>query len=274
MKSQRELIYDYFKERKRLLIILDACRPDFLLNYLGVLDEFEVSFERVISSGSNTNEWLTRTFTEPMDVVYVTANPWSRVVLRDKSVFKALVDVSARFWDKELGTVRAEYVNLMALRYLLRGENIMVHYMQPHAPFVCKTWLRGTYTGPIAAAKTIYRLASRSLRARREFIRAYAKNLVYVLKVAKKLIRSALRFNYRIVLTSDHSELMGVYAPIKTLKRAPKDNIGRFMKRWVPYAIGYLWVVGHPSEWGGELLEVPWVEIKGFRRILGLELSH
>ena len=208
---QKHLIYRFFRGRPRLLIVLDACRFDTLIENLHILNGFKLSVKKVLSAGSCTREWLKKTFTKPLDVVYITANPWVRLVFPDKSPFKEIVDLSARFWDEKLGTVRAEYVNLVALRYILRGENLIVHYLQPHPPLITKTWLLDGDSPPHAAGLKIYRMAARNKIAREEFRRVYTENLRYILRCAKMLIEAALKHGYRVVITSDHSELIGVY---------------------------------------------------------------
>jgi hypothetical protein len=128
----------------------------------------------------------------------------------------------------------------------LRGENIIVHYLQPHPPFVVKTWLRDEDGPPHLAGSKIYEIAARSRNARREFKRSYIENLRYALRNAKKLAYVASRLGYRGVITSDHSELLGTYAPFKTLRLLFRKNIIKFLKNWVPYAVGYYHVVDHP----------------------------
>jgi len=259
---QKQLIYNFFKGSKRLLIILDACRYDALIQNIEILHPIKTKVSKVLSSGNCTKDWLLNTFTKPLDVIYVTANPWVSLVFKESSVFKAIDDVSARFWDDMIGTVRAQHVNLIALKYLLRGNNLIVHYIQPHAPFIARTWLSDKNSPPHQAGFKIYALATKNKNARREFRRAYIENLRYVLRHVKRLVQSALRLNYRVVITSDHSELLGIYAPLKTLRLFLRKNLVKFLKNWLPYAVGLYHVVGHPCRWPGrELCEVPWVEV-------------
>jgi len=280
--SQKALIYRFLSGRRRLLIVLDACRYDCLQDSSDLLARFEVRMEKVLSAGGCTKDWLIRTFTKPLpDVIYVSANPWVIRLLANKGMFKRVIDVSSRFWDSRYDTVRAEHVNLVALRYLLRGENLIVHYLQPHLPFISNTWLRGR-------GRKIYKLVSSNAAARREFRRAYMKNLRYALRCATTLADAALKLGYRVVMTSDHAELLGVYAPLriskmllrrffrgksvpnralshyggKATKSPRKASVVRLLKHWAPYILGLRRVVGHPCWWEGrELLEVPWVEV-------------
>jgi len=262
MRSQRDLIYGFFSGGRRLLIVLDACNYDVFVESIGILGSFKLAVSKVLSMGCCTSEWLKRTFTEPIDAVYVAANPWVPLLLKDNGIFKSIVDVSSRFWDERLGTVRAEHVNMVALRYLLKGESVVAHYLQPHPPFVCDTWLKDNGGDPRFAGREIYVQAIRDGKARSEFRRAYKKNMAYALGCARKLIDAALRLGYKVVVTSDHSELLGLYAPLKAFRWLFRKHPIKFLKAWLPYAIGLYRVVGHPCNWKGkELLEVPWVEI-------------
>ena len=228
-----------------------------------ILNDFKLEIRKVYSLGSCTTEWLLKTFTKPLNnVVYVSANPWVRLVFKNSKFFKLIDDVSSKFWDSKLGTVKPEYVNLTAIKYLIRGENVIVHYLQPHPPFIIKTWLRDNESTRYLAGSKIYEIASICREAGREFKRAYVENLKHVLKYVKKLVQTGLRLGYEIAITSDHSELMGVYAPHILFKILFRKNIIRFLKRWIPYFIGCRKVYGHPCGWlSKELYEVPWVEI-------------
>ncbi|MHA1632593.1 MAG: hypothetical protein ACTSXC_07305, partial [Candidatus Freyarchaeota archaeon] len=193
LEYQKRLIYDFLSGSRRLLIVLDACRYDTLIDNIGILQPFKAKISKVVSIGSCTKDWLLKTFTEPLNVVYITANPWVMLVHGETGKFKRIVDVSAMFWDDGLGTVRAEHVNMIALKYLARGENLIVHYLQPHPPFVVNTWLRDAVSRKEKAGSEIYDLAARSEKARMEFRRAYVENLRYVLRNVKRLVETALR---------------------------------------------------------------------------------
>jgi len=299
-KIQKQLIYDFLSGDKRLLIVLDACRYDLFIKNIDLLDPFIPFVSKVISLGSCTRDWLINTFTKPINAVYITANPWVTKVFKNFKQFKMIDDVSARYWDNKLGTVRAEYTNLVALKYLFKRENLIVHYLQPHAPFVKGSWLYKVIGSSNKIADEMYKLASKNRKARREFKRAYVENLRYVLKYAKKLALVALRRGYKIVITSDHSELLGVYAPIKflvrilmkrryrrvvTLDNMPNVHVHQnihsltyirkavnLLKNWLPYAIGYYRIVDHPCMWPDkELYEVPWAEIRLVKKGLLLD---
>lgn len=130
------------------LIILDACRFDFFKNvYKEYLDG---KIEKRISNGSNTAEWLVKTFTNKYNYTYISANPYinsngvplNKLDLRYKNYswnaiehFHKIIDVWKFGWNEELGTVHPREVNKA---YLSNKENIktIIHYMQPHLPYL------------------------------------------------------------------------------------------------------------------------------------------
>jgi len=71
-KDQARLIHNFFRENeKALLIVLDACNWK-ILKFLR--EDWNINV--VLSRGSSTLDWLTRTFTVPLkDVVYISSNP-------------------------------------------------------------------------------------------------------------------------------------------------------------------------------------------------------
>jgi len=124
-------------------VILDACRYDYFKTFYRYY--FEGELRRVLSKGSCTPEWFRKTFTSKYnDVVYVSANPFinsSPYVIKGccaKKHFYKVIDVWAKHWDSELGTVLPKNVNRYLLKILDRykGKRIIVHYLQPHAPYL------------------------------------------------------------------------------------------------------------------------------------------
>lgn len=202
--DQKRLIYDFMRgSGKKLLIVLDACNFDVFIENIGILEEkLVLSIGKAISSGSCTKEWLLNTFTEPLDTIYVTANPFVTMLFSGKNMFKKIVDVSKKFWDKKLKTVRTEYVNLVAMKYLLEGENVIVHYIQPHAPFI-------DAPPSLYMKSNICALAERNPFIRQDFRNAYYKNMQYILRHVRRITIAALKLGYKVVITADHSELLG-----------------------------------------------------------------
>lgn len=135
------------------LIVLDAARYD---TFESAYDEYvEGDLEKRESRGSATPEWAAKTFRAYHDITYFSANPFinSLGIPLDQMEWGASFDSSwtstdhiatihdlwDEVWDDELGTVRPRAVN----RYvrdrwheLERAEKSVIHYMQPHAPFL------------------------------------------------------------------------------------------------------------------------------------------
>ncbi|RXK50572.1 hypothetical protein [Halorientalis pallida] len=224
-----------------LLIVLDGCRPDTLTT-VGTPFPFVDGIDRFRSVGSCSSEWLTRTFgAERADAVagtaMVTGNTWTDRYL-DPDAFAALDEVWKYAWDDGLGTVPAGAITdrAVALARERAPERLVVHYMQPHHPFV---------PDPIADDEGMARTGARSSDAnpwvalRRGDVsvgrvrRAYESNLRYVLESVETLLENVAAD--RAVITADHANLFG---------------------EWGLY--------GHPMHTPvPALVTVPWVETEG-----------
>ncbi len=200
------------------LIILDACRYDVLAEVMGRNIEYR------ISRGSTTLEWVRENFINDMhnDIVYLTANPWvSRVV---GNLFHKTISVWQDGWDEELGTVHpkttTEYAKEAAKRY--PEKRLIIHYMQPHAPYIVKNDLPKRPMPDLAKGKLnpldVWAVYKKSLEA----------TLPYVYELIENL-------QGRTVISSDHGELFGTKVLFFTF-------------------VGHQWGLRVP-----ELVKVPWV---------------
>jgi hypothetical protein len=124
-----------------LLVVLDACRLDLMEEVAPDYDFLEPvgSFE---STGSSTREWLDANFTDAHaeeigSTAYVRANPQELPL--PGAAFAALDDVWTYAWDNEVGSIWPEDVTDRAVR-MGRSDaefsRAIVHYMQPHMPFL------------------------------------------------------------------------------------------------------------------------------------------
>jgi hypothetical protein len=139
------------------LILLDACRfdyfeqvyPAYLTGQLG----------RRISVGSYTPEWRDRSFPGKYDdVVYVSSNPYINSVMPLKGFlgrdhFHRVIDVWKFGWDDRRGTVPPDKVTRAAIAALREhpGKRLIVHYLQPHAPYLCLDPGQGGFPVPDVA---------------------------------------------------------------------------------------------------------------------------
>jgi len=209
------------------LVILDACRYDaFEKRYKqfglkGTLIKFT-------SRASSTPEFLSENFKGKYnnDIIYVTANPYVRVILGKNNTFFKVVNVWIDDWDTKNDTVLpATMINRsLEIRNKYPDKRIVFHFVQPHCPFV----------GEIKDSRNFWQIA---LTDRNLAIRAYESNLDFVLSHLKKFVE---QLPGKTVITADHGESYGEKA---TLFRIP--------------------IYGHPNGVHiPALIEVPWLEIE------------
>jgi hypothetical protein len=142
MKPQRpfEADWDY-------LFVLDAARYDaFEAVYA---DYFDGTLEKRDSEASATPEWVNEHFDDHYDVTYFSANPFINSLpypLKKTGMVSyettpsehvsRIVDIWDDAWDDTLGTVKPEDVNSTFEASDTPETKAIVHYMQPHAPFL------------------------------------------------------------------------------------------------------------------------------------------
>lgn len=134
MESQKELIHE--KDWNNL-IILDACRHDYFEEVYG--DYLEGDLKKVQSKGTNTSEWLNKTFRDYYEFTYYySANPHVNSLGVEVRGFKAtnhfekIFDLWNSDFDKTLNTVLPK--TFLDLK-LTEKRNIF-HFMQPHRPWI------------------------------------------------------------------------------------------------------------------------------------------
>ena len=203
------------------LIVLTACRYDAFK----LLNDLPGKLEKRISLGSSTLEWLKKNFTDYYDdIVYVSANP--RISDTEFAGFKGtdhffkVINVW-KGWSRKLNTILPSEVTKTALKVVRRFPNkrIIIHYLQPHAPWIGKTTLAGeelglSFSDPIEWYRNASKIGRRGIWSRAEILgytlkflrKCYIDNLRIVLEEVKKLID---KLDGKIVVTSDHGELFG-----------------------------------------------------------------
>lgn len=228
------------------LVILDGCRYDMFAERV----DRDGQLESRVSLGSSSEEFLERNFGQRTchDTVYVNANPFLPRLELDQGTFHAVVDCLSE-WNPDLQTVPPEPVTDAATRAHERYPNkrLIVHYMQPHAPFIGEFGqkLAGggmTMGRDIETEEGIWE----QLREGRDIDlddvwRAYDENLGVVMSAVERLLET---IDGRTVLTADHGNLVGERLwPISRAK------------------------YGHPYGVHTEaLVKVPWFVIEGATR--------
>lgn len=123
-----------------VLLILDACRLDLMEE---VVDEYSFlgDIKTYDSVASKSPDWIRRTFSDEHrdhvdDAVYVTGNPFTEKI--DFREPRELHEVWKHAWNDDLSTVPARPITDRAIATWrdTDAERMIVHYMQPHVPFV------------------------------------------------------------------------------------------------------------------------------------------
>ncbi|MFB6176352.1 MAG: hypothetical protein ABEI99_04275 [Halobaculum sp.] len=222
-----------------VLLVLDACRGDVFENRYEGAELFE-SVETRTSLGSASPEWMQKTFAdryeaEMAETAYVTGNPYSADhVPRGKLAH--LDEVWRDSWDEELGTIRPDPLTARAVDHWRteRPSRLIVHYMQPHWPYVTDPVMYGfdpeTVIGDGSTTNPFDR-QNRGQLSKSDHIDRYRRNLEYVVDHLGETFLRAVDAD-RVVFTADHGELFGEWG----LYKHPGDVPIR-VAREVPWAV-------------------------------------
>jgi len=136
------------------LIILDACRYDYFEKvWRNYFSEGQLLCKH--SVGSCTDEWRDKSFPDYYDdIVYITANPQINVSSRvfgylASEHFKSIHEIWRESWDERSGTVLPDVVSRRARDIILQyppNMRYIIHYLQPHAPYLSVTYSRKSKT--------------------------------------------------------------------------------------------------------------------------------
>lgn len=197
-----------------VLVVLDACRAD-LFEEVADIDRFD-DYRRVTSLGSATGEWTDRNFAagEFGDTIYVASNPHTSQLASDS--FHDLIEIWHEYFDDDIRTVRPEPVDEAARSAQMEYPNkrLIVHFMQPHRPFLRSENLQfeGWHpkwhydTKDVTGIRHPFHALEAGVTTREDVWEAYADNLAFVLDDAVTLAED---LGGRAVLTSDHGNLLG-----------------------------------------------------------------
>ena len=222
LESQKKLLIDITNENKFLIIILDACRPDSFRRWISENRPFLlVDLKIANSEGTKTQTWFMKTFSENhLDLTYISGNPHinsagitpvGKIAVK---VFTNIVDAWKK-WDNKEETCMPLTVNEFSENYL-HEPRLIVHYMQPHQPYVGKKRIpRYLYDKNLWFSMeesedrpSILQINHRKLNKKDGLIirDAYESNVDLVCSHAFNLID---KFKGTIIVTADHSEMMG-----------------------------------------------------------------
>lgn len=225
------------------LVVLDGCRFD-LFEEVVDLDRYD-EYRTYDSAGSATNEWVRANFAgeAATDTIYITANP---VVSREvRTAFHQFIELWKTDFDSSIGTVPPDPVTEAAveLNNQYPDKRLIVHYLQPHYPFISHPELRYATFGQTdeldvgdvnTGAKDVWEAIGLGMVDCETAWEAYAENLRMVLESIEPL----LEFPGRTVVTSDHGNMIGERLwpiPIRLYGHTP--HIHHPALRRIPWAV-------------------------------------
>lgn len=221
-----------------VLVVLDACRFDAFEQRYGNADWLS-SLDCMSSVGSASPEWMDKTFADDYSTVlsetaYITGNPYSETHV-PRGLLTHLDEVWRDSWDEDVGTIRPEVLTNRAVKHHRRAspERMVVHYMQPHWPYVTDQVMYGFDPSDITDEYSTSNPFDRQNKGdlnRAEHFERYLSNLDYVVDHLRNTLLRAIDAD-TVVLTADHATLFGEYGLYKHPKNMPLRGL-----RQVPWA--------------------------------------
>jgi len=139
------------------------------------------------SIGSSTLEWRDKSFTKYYpDIVYISANPYinSFAPLKGFSAnehFCKVYDLWHENWDSRKQTVLPEVTTKRAIEIIRSepGKRVIIHYMQPHEPYLGDDFEKLVYHAPLGALiETIVEASRLRLKVYNAPVRTLIKRFV------------------------------------------------------------------------------------------------
>lgn len=218
-----------------LLIVLDGCRLD-LMDQVAEDFSYIQNVDSVRSVDTMTREWMKKNFQDKYakqmkNTAFISGNPHSDWIL-DGTDFQLLDEVWRYGWDDELGTLPPRPVTDRAISVgrSESPERMVVHYMQPHYPFITAPELDYGIDieqfGELPWDNVWDRLRKGELEHDSVW-RGYRENLRYVLNDIRLLLENIDADT--VVITSDHGNAIGewgiyghpIHMPIDVIQVVP-----------------------------------------------------
>ena len=203
-KEQYNLIHN---TEWNTLIVLDACRFD----YFKKLNTIPGKLQECRSRGFHTWIWLNETFPDKYPWTYFSAHPYvgnktGGQKWNAPNHFKTIIPIWMFGWDNKLGTVHPDTVGQTIK--IIPYEKAIVHYIQPHGPWIGKTkWLNPWTLTDYSRRQLMGDWVAVANKPDPTFFRqCYRDNLKLVLGSVKKFLPY---FKKPVVITADHGEMLG-----------------------------------------------------------------
>lgn len=252
--SQKSLLDGLREQESWLLILLDACRyPEFSEMAPAV---FDGDLKKMTTEGHDTFEYIRACWPESYpNVTYLSGAPAvnsGSLEIDDEELAEMyngyvpnnhigdIVDVWQSGWDESLGVIPPWNITPV-IRDYFDEDQLVVHYLQPHAPYVGVEQELGHHNDesanpgegePIDAP--LWRRIKRGDITRSRLVELYRSNLEAVLYEAAKVVEEAPHDN--IVIMGDHGEALGEY-----------------------------WTYAHPRKDHPYILTAPWMKVTGVK---------
>jgi len=267
------------------LIVLDACRYDYFeKTYKNYLDG---QLTKRISAGSSTNQWRDNSFPDYYDdIVYVSANPQFSTTTSVYGFtagdhFHRVYEIWKTGWDKDKGTVLPETMNAAAIEIIrnLPDKKFIIHYLQPHAPYISLLEKFKGYTNPNC---NINRIIAGTAKSENNFVfrKKILKNLLKCFKNSNILTNQPAWVLRKILALPPESPLEVAWRNVgkKGLRQAYKTNLEQVLSHVAILVkhlsgriaitsdhgelLGESFLYGHPTGSANRILvEVPWLII-------------
>lgn len=191
------------------LLILDGCRHD-------LYEEVNGPTQSRISVASNTKGYIRRIFSANTydDVIYVTANPrfhasfFQDVVGRKAAdCFHDVHHLYLEEWDNPYNVVPPQAMadKFAEVRDSNPDKRIVLHFIQPHIPFLNSPWFR-ELLDENGVDRFTWDDCENGTIDREQAWQAYRENLEWAMDAVEGVKSAA---GQRTVVTSDHGNLVG-----------------------------------------------------------------
>lgn len=273
---------DIYEDEWDILVVLDACRYDYLEKKYQ--NFFDGELKQRKSKASNTGEWLSKTFADQYNFTYISSNPYINsfgLSLKECNPkfdynwkatdhFSKIIDVWFNRWDQEIGTVLPKEVNMAYFKNKKDGNKKILHYLQPHLPYLSRdsigSWENTFFRIKRKAGKQkeITKRLSRWIRPR---LRNYLGKMNYwkLRRILGLKPRNPFENAWR---KQDNKELKKHYEKnLETVLETVKNLVEEINKKIIITAdhgesFGEKGIWGHPPEKETKALKtVPWLKI-------------
>lgn len=211
-----------------ICLILDGCRTDTFESV------FDGESSRIRSVASTSQTWIPRTFNDKdtSKVAYVTANPFAANLDPHNFAYFHLEPVQQTKYGIE--TVPPEpladrAIHIWRKKEQLDIDRLIVHFMQPHAPFRKKPSLFDEFLGTETWGSKVWQRIESDEINREDFFEAYRDNLRWVFEKGVNPIKQ--NCDATIALTADHGNAAGKWGYYGHPRHAPIPSV-----RIVPWA--------------------------------------